>query len=61
MARCCAGRDARCTPVSLTRDFNQIDFTVPAANWPVIDTVLTNLTREYSRQIPEPSQNAYRH
>jgi hypothetical protein len=30
-------------------DRAQIDFGTPIPNWPVIDTVLTNLTREYSR------------
>jgi SIR2-like domain len=30
-------------------DRARVDFTVPVPGWPVIDTVLTNLTREYSR------------
>lgn len=42
-------------------DRAQVDFSTPIAGWPVIDTVLTNLTREYSRLLdirvhghPEP-------
>src|ERR1700686_5256017 len=49
----CAYRTALTEAIQLAHlspaDFTQIDFTVPTANWPVIDTVLTNLTREYSR------------
>lgn len=30
-------------------DRMRVDFAVPVSGWPVIDTVLTNLTREYSR------------
>ena len=42
-------------------DRAQVDLSTPIAGWPVIDTVLTNLTREYSRLLdirvhghPEP-------
>lgn len=61
----CAYRTALTEAIQLAHlspgDFGQIDFTVSAADWPVIDTVLTNLTREYSRLLdirvnghPEP-------
>jgi len=50
---CCAYRTALTEAIALAHlspsDRAQVDFAVPAAKWPVIDTILTNLTREYSR------------